>query len=129
MANQDQLLSALSKIMNAEKDGNRECYVPKSNLIKDAIDIMNDNDYIGDYEVIEDGKGGKLKVNLIGNINDCSSIKPRFNAEVDEIEKWERRYLPARGFGILLISTSEGVLTHDEAKEEEVGGKLLAYCY
>ena len=47
----------------------------------------------------------------------------------NEFEKFERRYLPAKGFGFLLVSTSKGIMTNEEAKTNGVGGKLIAYIY
>ncbi|PSH00976.1 MAG: 30S ribosomal protein S8, partial [Nanohaloarchaea archaeon SW_7_46_7] len=47
----------------------------------------------------------------------------------DEFEKWAKRYLPAQGFGEILVTTSQGVMTHSKARKEKVGGKLLGYVY
>ena len=90
---------------------------------------MNENHYIGSFEVIEDGKGGILKINLLGNINKCGVIKPRFSTKNNTFEKWETRYLPAKDFGTIIVSTSKGIMPHYQAKEKKMGGKLLAYCY
>lgn len=130
MTTNDTLSGALSKIMNAERVGKKDCVLkPISNTIKKALDIMKQHEYIGEYQEIADGRGGMLQVHLIGNINNCGSIKPRFSTELGEFEKWEKRFLPARGFGILLITTSKGMMTHEEAKAQGVGGQLVAYCY
>lgn len=124
----DTLAAALAKIINAEKVGKREVIVkPASKMIKKVLSIMNENNYVGHFEEVEEGKS--LKINLLGNLNKCGVIKPRFSSKMTEIEKWEKRYLPAKDFGIILISTSQGVVTHNEAKEKNTGGKLLAYCY
>ena len=89
---------------------------------------MKDNKYIGDFE--ETGIIKKsLKINLIGNLNKCGVIKPRYSVKKDDIEKYEKRFLPAKDFGFIVVSTSQGVMTHSEAKEKQIGGKLLAYCY
>ena len=126
----DPLASALSKIMNAEKRSKKEVLIkPASKMIKTILTIMNKNNYIGSFEEIEDGKGKFLKINLLGNINKCGVIKPRFSTQKDNFEKWEKRYLPAKDFGIILVSTPQGVVTHHEAKKQGTGGKLLAYCY
>ena len=54
----------------------------------------------------------------------------RMNLELkDEFEKFEKRYLPAKNFGILIVTTPEGIMTHNEAKERGIGGRLLAYMY
>ncbi|MBT4539665.1 30S ribosomal protein S8 [Candidatus Woesearchaeota archaeon] len=126
----DPLAAALTKIFNAERVGKREVLIrPASRMMKRVLELMNESQFIGSFEEITDGKGGSLKVNLLGNINKCGVIKPRFSTKTTEFEKWEKRYLPAKDFGIILVSTPHGVLTHHEAKEKHTGGKLLAYCY
>ena len=64
-----------------------------------------------------------------GKINDCKVIKPRFPVKKDEYINWEKRYLPADNIGILLVTTPNGVIDHQKAKKESVGGKLLGYVY
>ena len=126
----DPLAAALTKIMNAERVGKKEVLVkPASKMIKTVLGILNNHQYLGSFEERIDGKGGILQINLLGNINKCGVVKPRFSAKVTHLEKWEKRYLPAKDFGIILISTSQGVMTHLEAKEKRLGGKLLVYCY
>lgn len=122
----DRLADALSIVKNAEKVGKRECAVPRSKLVERVLSIIREEDYIGEVEVL--GKN-KIRVKLLGKINDCNVVKPRFSSTKNEFEKWEMRYLPSRGFGILIISTSSGILTHEEAEEKGIGGKLLAYVY
>jgi small subunit ribosomal protein S8 len=56
-------------------------------------------------------------------------IQPRFFVKKDEYEKWEKRYLPARGFGIMIVSTSKGVMSQKEAESLKIGGRLLGYVY
>ena len=80
-------------------------------------------------EEIEDSKGNLLKINLLGKINKVNVIRPQFQIKLDEIEKFEKRYLPAKDFGVIIISTNKGLMTHTEAKEKQIGGKLIAYCY
>ena len=45
------------------------------------------------------------------------------------MEKWEKRFLPSRNLGVVILSTPQGVMDHNQAKEENVGGVLLAYVY
>ena len=126
----DPLAAAMAKILNAERVSKREVSVkPASKIFKRILTIMNDNQFIGSYEEVVDGKGGIIKVNLLGNINKCGVIKPRFASKNTEFEKWEKRYLPAKDFGIIVVSTPLGIMTHIEAKEKNTGGRLLAYCY
>ncbi|MFH0752180.1 MAG: 30S ribosomal protein S8 [archaeon] len=126
----DTLASALSNINNAEKVGKNQCTVkPVSKVLKKVLDLMKDHRYIGSYEVIDDNKGGIVKINLIGAVNNCKAIKPRFSVQTKTYEKFEKRFLPAKDFGILIVSTSKGIMTHNESKDKKIGGKLLAYIY
>ncbi len=130
MSLNDPLASVLSKILNSTRVGKLECTIkPISKLIQTVFDIMKKNNYIKDYEVIEDGKGKFIKLKLKGNINKCNVIKPRFSVKGKDFEKYEKRFLLAKNFGILIVSTSKGIMTHTEAKEKNLGGRLIAYCY
>lgn len=130
MTTNDRLSNALSHIINCEKVGKKECVIrPTSKLVKNVLDIMKKHDYVSNFEYIDDKKGGILKLKLAGNINKCGVIKPRFPVAKNEIEKYEKRFLPAKNFGILIISTQKGLITHYEAQEKNLGGRLIAYVY
>jgi len=130
MAMNDTLATALSNLLNAEKVGKSTCVVkPVSKITKAVFDIMKDNHYIGEFTEVDDKKGGYIDVNLIGGLNKCGAIKPRFAAEITEFTKFEKRFLPAKNFGMIIISTSKGIMTLEQAKEKKIGGKLLAYIY
>lgn len=126
----DPLSNALSVILNNERIGKTECLIkPISKLIKNILKVMKDNLYIGSINEIKDRRGNRIKVYLLGNINKCGAIKPRYSVKKEEFEKFEKRYLPAKDMGLLIVSTSSEVMTHIEAKKKGLGGKLLAYCY
>ena len=126
----DTLANALSGITNAEIGGKTSCLVsPSSNVIKAVLNLLKENRYLGDLETVTTEKGGILKINLIGNINKCGAVKPRFSITKENYEKFEKRYLPAKNFGVMIVSTSQGIMKHDIALEKGIGGKLLAYCY
>lgn len=130
MSLNDPLASALSKILNAEKIGKNVCSIrPVSNIVKTILTLMQDNLYIGGFTQIDEGRGGVLNVNLLGRINKCGVIKPRFPVTRANYEKFEKRYLPAKDFGLVFVSTSKGIMSHTEAKKKKLGGKLLAYVY
>ncbi|MEM7821210.1 MAG: 30S ribosomal protein S8 [Candidatus Aenigmatarchaeota archaeon] len=126
---QDQLADALSAIKNSERVGKKECIVNASKLIKAVLEVMQKRGYIGAFEFIDDGKSGKFRVELKGRIINVNVIKPRFSVKIEEFEKYEKRFLPRREFGILILSTSKGVMDHIKAKELHIGGKLLCYIY
>lgn len=126
----DPLAAAIAKIYNAERVGKRAVEIkPASRLIKTVLEILQSQRYLGGCAETEDGRGNFLTVQLLGNINKCGVIKPRFSTKHDGFEKWEKRFLPAKDFGVILVSTSQGLMTHKEAKEKQIGGKLFAYCY
>lgn len=126
----DTLSNAMSAIKNAEISGHKSCEIkPASKLIGNVLKVMKDYGYIKSFEYVEDHKGGKFIVELAGRINDCGAVRPRFSAKVTEFEKYEKRYLPARDFGILIVSTVKGVMSQKEARQQRLGGVLLAYVY
>jgi small subunit ribosomal protein S8 len=127
---QDTLNDAMAVIKNAEKIGRGECVIrPSSKLIGRVLKVMQETGYISQFELVEDGRSGMFKVSLTGAINDCGVIRPRYAVKSGELEKWESRYLPAQDFGVLILTTTKGVLTHMGAKREGVGGRLLAFVY
>lgn len=124
------LSKALVNLKNSEEVGKPNCTIRSaSNLIKSVLQVMQDSGYISSFEYIDDDKGGQFKVNLIGKINECKAIRPRFPVKVSGIEKYEKVYLPGKDFGMLILSTPQGVMTHEEAKEKNTGGVLLSYVY
>jgi small subunit ribosomal protein S8 len=130
MTQNDPLADVLSSIVNYENVGKRELDVKgSSKIIKKVLEIMKDHLYIGEYKAINDIKGEFLTISLLGNVNKCGVIKPRFSVRKNNYEKFEKRYLPARGFGLLIVSTPKGIMIHEDAKEKGMGGKLIAYVY
>ncbi|MBN1786187.1 MAG: 30S ribosomal protein S8 [Candidatus Methanofastidiosa archaeon] len=125
----DPLADALSNISNQEKVRKNQCMVPASKTIGNVLHILQKYGFVGAFELIDDGKSGNFKVDLMGNINLCGVIKPRYAVKKGGYESFERRYLPARGFGILVVSTPNGVMSHHDAQEAGLGGRLLAYVY
>jgi len=115
---------------NAEIKGKGICKIqPSSKLIGGVLDLLKKKGYIGDFELIDDGKAGIFQVKLTGNINNCGVIKPRYPIKRDELDKWESRYLPAQHFGLLILTTTKGIVSQSEARKNGIGGKLLAYVY
>ena len=125
----DLLSDVLSSINNGDKYGKLEAVVPFSTLIKDVLLILQKQGYIGDFEYVDDKKGGKFKIQLLGKVNRCNAIRPRFYVKKDGYEKWEKRYLPAVGMGFIIVSTNQGIMMHKGAMEKKIGGTLLAFVY
>lgn len=130
MTMMDTLSNGLTTILNNAMRNKRECVIsPASKLLGRVLRVMQLSGYIGEFEFVDDGRSGKFRVQLLGRINRCGAVKPRFPVKADEIEIWEKRFLPSRDIGILVISTPQGVMSHKETREKEIGGRLLAFIY
>ena len=126
----DPLSDALIKLYNAEQSGKYDVSIaPASKLLGSVLEIMQKSGYIGDYDRNEDGRGGSYSVKLLGAINRCGIVRPRYSVKRTDFEKWESRYLPAQDFGLLILTTNQGIMNHYHAKDSRIGGKLLAYVF
>lgn len=124
------LSNILSAIKNAETQGKSEVTVkPISNVIKKIVIILKELNYIQDFEFNQNRKGGEAKIKLTGKINNIGEITPNFYVSFRDLRKFEKRYLPAEGFGRLILTTSKGVMTNEKARELRLGGQLLGYVY
>lgn len=88
-----------------------------------------DAGYIGEFEIIDDHRSNKIVIELTGRLNKCGVISPRFDVEYGEIEKWIVNLLPSRQFGHIILSTTYGIMTHEEARRKKTGGKILGFFY
>ncbi|HDI73684.1 MAG TPA: 30S ribosomal protein S8 [Candidatus Korarchaeota archaeon] len=130
MTRLDPLADAMSTLTNAARVGKREAVINvASKLIGKVLKILQEEGYIEEFEYIDDGRAGKYRVKLKGRINKAGVIKPRFSVKKDEFLYWEKMYLPAENVGVIVVSTTQGVMSHREAKKRGIGGVLLAYCY
>ncbi|MBI5061720.1 MAG: 30S ribosomal protein S8 [Candidatus Aenigmarchaeota archaeon] len=121
----DLLSDAMSIITNSENIGKTYCIVPRSDLVRNILLVAEKDGFLGGIELEEK----TIRVELLGRINKAGSIRPRFSVRKNEYEKFEKRFLPSRDLGLLFISTPKGVMSHTEAKQANLGGKLLAYIY
>jgi small subunit ribosomal protein S8 len=130
MSMNNPLAAVLSRIQNAERIGKREFTTRcNSTVIKRVLAIIQAEGFIAGFEEITDKKGDLLVVKLSGNLNKTGVVTPNFTVTRDRYEMFEQRYLPAKDFGVLIVSTSKGIMTHKQAKDAKIGGKLLAYAY
>lgn len=124
------LADALKTLSNAEKRGKRQVLLrPSSKVLIKFLQVMQSHGYIGEFEFVDDHRSGKIVVNLIGRINKCGVISPRFDVSVSEIEKWVTNLLPSRQFGYIMLTTSYGIMDHEEARRKHTGGKILGFFY
>jgi small subunit ribosomal protein S8 len=122
---QDIVADTLNQMMNIRRAGKSELTVKKhSKLLLSVLAIAKLRGYVEEYKA----DGTELRIKL-GKLNGCNAIKPRLMVKADEIEKYTRRYLPAKNLGVLIISTSQGLMTHQTAQEKNIGGSLIAYLF
>ena len=130
MSSNDPLANVLSHILIEDAKGRKTVTVkPNSKTVRKVLSLLKENNYLGELKFIEDGKSGKIEVNLLGAINKTGVIKPRYSVKKSDFKNFEKRYLPAFGFGVLIVSTNKGIMTHESAIKNNLGGKLLAYVY
>ena len=130
MASNNVLGNLFATIYNNEIRNKKECLaIPASKLASAILRSMQRNKYIGEFEFIDDGMAGKFKIQLLGRINRCGVISPRYSVRKNGFTSWERQFLPAVGVGILIVSTPQGVMSHNEAQDKGLGGRLVGYVY
>uniref|UniRef100_A0A914HC83 40S ribosomal protein S15a n=1 Tax=Globodera rostochiensis TaxID=31243 RepID=A0A914HC83_GLORO len=111
MVRMNVLADALKSINNAEKRGKRQVIIRPSS------------------KIVDDHRAGKIVVNLTGRINKCQVISPRFDIRMADLEKWTSNLLPSRQFGYLVLTTSAGIMDHEEARRKHMGGKILGFFF
>ncbi|TRX91742.1 hypothetical protein FHL15_007295 [Xylaria flabelliformis] len=124
------LEDALNAINNAEKRGKRQVLIrPSSKVTVKFLEVMQKKGYIGEFELVDDHRSGKIVVQLNGRINKAGVISPRYNVHLSQLEKWVVKLLPARQFGYIILTTSAGIMDHEEARRRHVSGKILGFFY
>jgi small subunit ribosomal protein S8 len=128
MNNQDPIADMLTRIRNANRVGRRYVLVNKSKICTGIASVLKDEGYIEDFDVIDDGRQGQIRIKLKYSINGDKVIhsldrrsKPgcRVYARVDRLPN------VLNGMGICIVSTSKGVMSDRKAREQNVGGELL----
>ncbi|QLH06688.1 30S ribosomal protein S8 [Nitrosopumilus ureiphilus] len=117
-------------LYNNETRRKGDCVIlPTSKLAIEVLKTLQKDGYIGEFEHIDDKRGGKFKIRLLAKITKCGAISPRFKVKNDEYNNWEQQYLPAYDRGMLLVTTNQGVMSHHDALEKGIGGFLIGYVY
>lgn len=121
---QDIISDALNQIMNAKKAGKESLVLKKhSKLLRSILDIAKES---GHLDYLTEGRELKVKIK---QLNEFKAVKPRYTVPVSRINHYVRRFLPARNFGFVIISTNKGIMKHEEAADKNLGGCLIAYVY
>ncbi len=128
----DPIADMLTRIRNANSAKHDQVDVPASNMKKAIAEILLAEGYIKNYQIIDDGTQGVIRITLKYNAGKEKVIqglrrvsKPglRVYAGADELPK------VLKGLGIAIISTSKGVMTDKKAREAHVGGEVLAFVW
>ncbi|KAK5085094.1 40S ribosomal protein S22 [Exophiala xenobiotica] len=124
------LNDALKSINNAEKAGKRQVMIrPSSKVIIKFLSVMQKHGYIGEFEEVDDHRSGKVVIQLNGRLNKTGVISPRYNVQLRDLEKWIVKLLPSRQFGYIVLTTSSGIMDHEEARRKHVSGKIIGFFY
>ena len=124
------LANLFGTIYNNEMRRKSECIIlPSSKLGVEVIKALQKEGYVGEFEHIDDNRGGKFKIKLLAKITKCGAISPRFKVKKNEYSQWEQQYLPSYDRGMMLVTTNQGVMSHHEALNKGIGGFLIGYVY
>ncbi len=129
----DPISDYLTRVRNAIMANHRIVEIPASNVKKEITKILHDKGYILNYKFEDDNKQGTIKI----------ALKYHPKTKIPAIKKIERASKPGlrkyvgnddlprviNGLGIAIISTSKGVMTDKEARNENVGGEVLCHVY
>jgi small subunit ribosomal protein S15Ae len=130
MVRMNVLADCLKSIINAEKRGKRQVLIrPSSKVVLRFLRLMQKHGYIGEFEVVDDHRSNKIVVDLNGRLNKCGVISPRFDISLLDLERATTNLLPSRQFGYVVLTTTYGILDHEEARKRHTGGKLLGFFY
>lgn len=121
---QDIIADTLNQIMNRKKARYTNVVVNRySKLLLALLELAKKEGYIKNYKT----SGNNLEIEF--SLHECRAIKPRHTVNIKAVDKYIRRLIPARDFGIIIISTNKGLMTHREALKNNVGGCLVAYFF
>ena len=128
----DPIADMLTRIRNAAKAKHDSVDIPASNMKKAIAQILLDEGYIKNFQIVNDDKQGVIKITLKygpGKVNSLTGLKRiskpglRVYASCDELPR------VLKGLGVAIISTSKGIMTDKEARRQNVGGEVLAFIW
>ena len=128
----DVIADMLTRIRNANSAKHESVDVPASNMKKAIADILKEEGYIANYQIVEDGKQGIIRITLkyaagkqkvIHGLRRVSKPGLRIYSNCEDMPK------VMNGLGIAIVSTSKGVMTDKKARQANVGGEVLAFVW
>ena len=128
----DPIADMLTRIRNANTAGHETVEIPASKMKKSIAQILKDEGFITDFEVIEDGKQGIIKVTMkyaAGKERVISGIKKISKPGLKVYAKAEDVPRVLGGLGIAILSTSKGVISDKEARKLNIGGEVICYVW
>ena len=129
----DPIADYLTRLRNAIQANHRVVEVPASNLKKEITKVLFDKGYILNYKFVEEGPQGSIKIALMYDpINKVNAVKKLIRVSTPGLRKYVGyKDMPRvlNGLGIAILSTSKGVMTDKEAREQKIGGEVLCYIY
>eukprot|EP01059_Diplonema_ambulator_P014082 TRINITY_DN248_c0_g2_i1.p1 TRINITY_DN248_c0_g2~~TRINITY_DN248_c0_g2_i1.p1 ORF type:complete len:131 (+),score=45.83 TRINITY_DN248_c0_g2_i1:94-486(+) len=130
MTRMSTLADALKTIANASRKGKRQVMLrPTSKVVVKFLTVMQKHGYINEFEIVDDHRGGKIVVELNGRLNKCGVVSPRYDINLTHLDEFATYLLPSRQFGFIIMTTSLGIMDHEEARRKHTGGKVLGFFY
>ena len=124
------LSDCLKTILNAERSGKRQVIIhPISKIVIKFLKAMQAKGYIGEIEIIDDQRAKKAVVQLLGRINKCGVISPRYDIHMADMERTLSNLLPSRSIGTVLFTTTYGIMDQAQMRRKHTGGKVLGYFF
>jgi small subunit ribosomal protein S8 len=128
MNNQDPIADMLTRIRNANRVGRRLVLIPKSKICAGIAQVLRDEGYIEEFDVIDDEQQGQIRVKLKYSLSGEKVIHTLDRESKPGCRVYRKvGDLPTilNGMGIVVVSTSKGVMSDRKAREQNVGGELL----
>ena len=128
----DAIADMLTRIRNANTARHESVDIPASKIKKAIADILVDEGYIKNYQIIEDGKQGIIRITLKygpGKKKIIQGIRRVSKPGLRKYSTCEEMPSVLRGLGIAIVSTSKGIMTGKNAKKENIGGEILAFVW
>jgi small subunit ribosomal protein S8 len=129
----DTIADFLTRVRNAVQANHRVVEIPASNLKKEITKILKDKGYILDFKFEDDNKQGVIKIALkyhpVTKVPAIRKLQRISRPGLRQFAGTDRMPRVLNGLGIAILSTSKGVMTDKEAREQKVGGEVLCYVY